>query len=661
MSALEVAVAGTATFLLSGVLSLVASARVTATLSVAAGAALVGAGVRVLLGAPSPDLVVPWAVPGGAFHLALDPIAAVFLVPLGVLAAACAVYATGYWADDDHPRSHRLVRSAYGTLVAAMSLVVLAGNGVVFLMGWEAMALSAFILIVTEHERADVREAGYVYLAATHGATLLLWVLFARVAAVTGTFGFARLPAGAYATATLLIGLVAFGVKAGFMPFHVWLPGAHASAPTHVSALLSGFMLKVGIYGIVRTVAMVSGPPLAFSGLVLLLGAASALGGVAFALGQHDLKRLLAYHSVENIGIILIGLGLAFLGRSLGRPEWVVLGLAGALLHVWNHALFKGLLFLAAGGVIHATGTRTIDRLGGLARAMPRTAAFFLVGAVAISGLPPLNGFVSELMIYLGLVRTALPGGIMFAAFATPVLAMVGALAVACFVKATGATFLGTPRSADAGRAHEPPASMLWPMGLLAAMCALTGLAPMTVAPALDRAVGAFVGDAGGPTASLPHIASLVPFQALTAVGVALLAIVGVVALWSARKLRSAPTTETWACGYAGVSSRLQYTASSFASALVGILSTLLRPRERRPEVSGAFPAPTRADVHVDDALLEGVVRPAFRRAGTLLGRLRVIQAGHLNLYILTILVGALVLLLTTVQVLPALRALWGR
>jgi hydrogenase-4 component B len=309
--------------------------------------------------------------------------------------------------------------------------------------------------------------------------------------------------------------------------------------------------------------------------------------------------------------------------------------------------------------VIHATGTRALDRLGGLARGMPRTAAFFLVGAVAISGLPPLNGFVSEWMIYVGLMRTARPGGSMFAAFAAPVLAWVGALAVACFVKALGATFLGTPRTPDAERAQEPPGAMLWPMGLLALLCVFIGVAPMTVAPALDRAIEAFVGSAGGPAASLPRLASLVPLGRISLLGVALLAAVGLVAVVGHRALRAPSTTGTWGCGYAAATPRFQYTASSFADALVGVLSGLLRPRSRRPAISGIFPAAARAEVHVDDVVLERVVRPAFARAGALLARIRVIQAGHLNLYILTILVGALALLLTTVPVLAALRAMW--
>lgn len=660
MSILAVAVAGAALSLLSGLLAALAPSRVTAAFSVAGGAALTGAGLAVLSGAPASGLLLPWSIPGGSFRLTLDAVAAVFLVPMGILSAMGALYATRYWADADHPRSQRLVRGAYGVFVAAMAMVVLAGNGVVFLMAWEIMAVAAFVLVATEHERPEVREAAYVYLVATHAATLLLWVMFSRIAAATGVFGFASLPPGTASTVTLLIGLVAFGLKSGFIPLHVWLPGAHASAPTHVSALLSGVLLKVGIYGLVRTFSLVAEPPVALGGLVLLLGAVSAFGGVAFALGQHDLKRLLAYHSIENIGIILLGVGLALMGRSLDHPEWVVLGMAGAFLHVWNHAFFKGLLFLAAGAAIRAAGTRALDRMGGLAATMPRTAALFLVGAIAISGLPPLNGFVSELMIYLGLVRSALPGGAMFAAFAAPVLALVGALAIACFVKVFGAVFLGSPRTPASGPAGEAPAAMITAMAVLAALCAIIGLAPALVAPGLDRAVDAFVASAGAATLETPRLATLVPFGPVMALGGGLAATAMVLLFIASPIMSRRSSTETWSCGYGAASPRLQYTASSFTSSLVDILSSVLRPEAYPPAVEGIFPAGSRYSVHVDDVLLEKAVRPAMTRTAGILARIRVLQGGHVNLYIFILLLGTLALLLTTLPVTALVRALWN-
>src|SRR5262249_48114316 len=292
-----------------------------------------------------------------------------------------------------------------GTLTAGMALLVIARNSIVFLFGWEAMALSAFFLVTTEDHDGEVRETGWVYLVATHMATLCLFGLFGVLRAASGSFALAPLNpdrlAPGMATAIFILALVGFGLKAGVMPLHVWLPSAHAAAPSHVSAIMSGVLIKMGIYGLVRVTSLFPNPPLEWGGIVLGMGTVSGILGVAFAIGQHDLKRLLAYHSIENIGIIAMGLGLALIGRSLGRIDLIILGLCGGLLHVWNHAFFKGLLFFSAGSVIHATHTREIDHLGGLAKTMPATAWSFLIGAVAICGLPPLNGFVSEFLVYL--------------------------------------------------------------------------------------------------------------------------------------------------------------------------------------------------------------------------------------------------------------------
>lgn len=655
MSTLAVALIGAGLVLLAGLLAVVAPTRVTAAVSAVGGAIIALAGLGVLLGAPGDTAVIPWSVPGGALAFSLDPLAALFLVPIGLVGGLGAIYAARYWSEAAHPTTHRVVRAAYGALVAAMVVVVLARSGVAFLAAWEVMALAAFALIATEHDRAEAREAALIYLIATHVSTLLLWVVFARIGDATGTFGFAPLPVGAATTGTLLLGLFAFGIKAGVMPLHVWLPGAHAVAPTHVSAVLSGVLLKVGVYGIVR-LASLADAPASFGALVLALGAASAVGGVAFALGQHDIKRLLAWHSIENVGIIMMGVGLALLGRALGHPEWIVLGIAGGLLHVWNHAIFKSLLFLAAGAAVHATGTRSIDRLGGLARLMPRTAALFVVGAVAIAGLPPLNGFVSELLIYLGLLRAAAPGGSVLVAFAAPLLALVGALAVACFVKVTGAVFLGEPRTPDAAAAHEPPAAMLVPMIVLAALCVGIGLLPAALGPALDRVVASF---ARGAT--LPTVASLAPFWSVSIVGALL--VVGTALLFArqARAVRAAPRAGTWDCGYVAPTPRMQYTASSFADGLVGVLSAVLRPRTHRPTIEGLHPAPASFDVHVDDTVLQRLILPAFRRTGAALMRLRALQGGRVQLYVLYIFLTAFALLVSILPVESILETLWAR
>ena len=284
-------------------------------------------------------------------HLRMDPLTAFFLLPVFVLGGAGALYGARYWRQVEHPENGLKVRLCWGLLIASLAAVLVAADAVAFLLAWEVMALSAFLLVSTEDERAEVRQAGWVYLVATHAGTLALFALFGLLWAVTGSLELRALPSDASrpgVTGVLfLFALLGFGLKAGIVPLHFWLPAAHAHAPSHVSALLSGVVLKMGIYGLLRVLTLVPAPPPAVGLLLLAAGAGSAVYGVLFALGQHDLKRLLAYHSIENIGIIVMGLGLALIGLGAGQPAWLALGLGGCLLHVWNHALFKGLLFLA--------------------------------------------------------------------------------------------------------------------------------------------------------------------------------------------------------------------------------------------------------------------------------------------------------------------------
>jgi hydrogenase-4 component B len=402
---------------------------------------------------------------------------------------------------------------------------------------------------------------------------------------------------------------------------------------------MSGVVIKMGIYGLVRTTGAFAEPPCAWGVTVLALGAVAAFFGVVFALAQHDLKRLLAYHSIENIGIILLGLGLALVGRSTGRGEWVVLGMAGCLFHVWNHALFKSLLFFGAGSVAHATGTREIEQMGGLGRRMPLTAGLFLAGAIAICGLPPFNGFASELMVYLGFARAALEPGTAWVALPAPVLASTGALAVACFVKVVGIVFLGTPRSAAATRARESPASMWVPMALLAAACALLGLAPVVVAPALERATVVWAGEppSGEPIVG-PPLAALVPFGWVTAGALGVIVLTGVLGLAlypaSRRARRRQPELPTWDCGYAASSPRLQYTGSSFAEIVVSRFAWALRPHQQRPVIDSFFPARTSFHSRVDDTVLDRFLRPAGRLALAATAWFRSLPQGQLQRYI---------------------------
>ena len=613
-----------------------------------------GAGLSVLAGAAGlGGLGAYWAGGDGSglSLIEVDGLSALFLAPVFLIAPLGSVYGLGYWRPADHPATARRLQVFYGLLPAGMAMLVVAKNSIVFLTGWEVMALSAFFLVSTEDHDREVREAGWLYLVATHVSTLCLFALFALLAATSGSLALVPLDPDAVppgrATTLFVLTLAGFGLKAGIMPLHVWLPSAHASAPSHVSAMMSGVLIKMGVYGIVRFTSYLPHPRPEWGVVVLALGAVSGVLGVAYAIGQHDLKRLLAYHSIENIGIIVMGVGLALLGRSAGRPDWVVLGLAGGLLHVLNHALFKALLFLGAGSVIHATHTREIDHLGGLAKAMPRTSAWFLVGAVAICGLPPLNGFVSELLIFLGLFRTLTADGpaVVGAAVAAPALALIGALAVACFVKVYGAVFLGSARTEACASASESPWAMTGPLAVLGGSCTVIGLAPMIAAPALGRAVSAWAPEVGDAEA---HLRQFVPFGWVTGMGLALVAGLAVGAAFLKWRVRATGRADgpTWGCGYAAPTPRMQYTASSFAQMLVRLFSWALVPRTHRPGPLPLFPAPAGFHSDVPDAVLDRAVLPGVRAGARALTWARIVQSGSVQAYVLYIFVTLMVLLL---------------
>jgi hydrogenase-4 component B len=344
--------------------------------------------VGVLVRGESLALRVPWSMPMGSFSLGLDQISAFFILPVLTLSALAGVYGASYLKAWSGKKNLGACWFFFNALIASMVLVFVARNGVLFLIAWEVMALASYFLVVFEDEKESVRQAGRTYLVATHLGTAALLILFLLLGQSSGSLDFdalGRAPgAGALAGVSFLLAVIGFGTKAGFMPFHVWLPEAHPASPSHVSAVMSGVMIKTGIYGLVRTITLLGPPPPWWGWTLLAIGASSGVLGVLFALAQHDLKRLLAYHSVENIGIITLGLGLGFLGLSHGNAMMAALGFAGGLLHVLNHALFKGLLFLGAGSVLHATETRELDCLGGLLKRMPSTGLSFLVGAVAI-------------------------------------------------------------------------------------------------------------------------------------------------------------------------------------------------------------------------------------------------------------------------------------
>lgn len=617
--------------------------RAAAVLMVIAAGLGIGAAAHLLLGGAGSNLSIPGTSLVSWGLVSFDAIAAWFVIPVLLLSATASIYGIGYW--DDHQEGARQVRFFLGLMAAFLALLTGANHAFVFLLTWEGMAMMAFILVMTEDREPEARRAAWIYLISTHSGTMLLLGGFAIMAGATGGFAFSALPQGFASspkgTAMFVLFLLGFGFKAGMLPFHFWLPPAHAAAPSHVSSVMSGILIKMGILGVVRLATWVPDPPLWWGGAILVLGAISGIMGVALALGQHDLKRLLAYHSIENIGIILLGLGLGLVGKSTGQPVLQVLGFAGALLHVWNHSLFKGLLFLAAGSVVHATGTRDLERLGGLGRLMPKTSAAFLLGAWAICGLPPLNGFVSEWLIYLGAFKGLGVSRWWFSLIALGALAVIGALALACFAKAFGVVFQGEPRSEEAAHAHESPATMLIPMGILALACAGIGLAPVLIASPLNRVVTTLATQGQ----VLPALGSLANLPWLSVMAIPLLLLGLLLWQWAVPKPR-VKQQPTWGCGYTAPSARMQYTASSLADGLVQGLVWVLWPKVQGGRVRGFFPFPRRFQSHVPDPVLDRLATPGLKGTAFLLNGLRFLQAGHMSIYLMYVLLTLLTLLI---------------
>lgn len=596
-----------------------------------------------------------WDVPYGSFSLQVDALSALFLIPIFILCCLAALYGLCTMTGRHDRKSLGAFWFFYNVLAASMAMVAIAANGILFLVAWEVMALSSFFLVTFENEKESVRRAGWTYLVATHLGTAFLLVLFLLLGRQAGGasldfdgFLAARSQMGSIADAAFILAVVGFGAKAGFIPFHVWLPEAHPAAPSHVSAVMSGVMIKTGIYGLLRTLSFLGIPPPWWGWLLIGVGLVSGILGVLFALAQHDLKRLLAYHSVENIGIIALGIGLGLLGVATDASALAVLGFGGGLLHVINHALFKGLLFLGAGSVLHATGIRELDHLGGLIKRMPWTAGTFLVGAVAIVGLPPLNGFISEFLIYLGALRSVGERSIAAAGAAVIVgLALIGGLAAACFTKAFGIVFLGEPRSEQAARGHEAGWLARIPMLLLAVGCAAIGaFAPRAVA-LMSHAVGIVTGYSADEvrsqlTFAMGPLAGIVVVSGLFIVMVALLA-------WARRRMLSGRAVQegcTWDCGYTRPSASMQYTASSFAQPLTKMFEPLLRPRTQFERPDELFPGHAGFHSEAEDPFGRNLYRPIFLGVERLALALRVVQAGRVQLYVLYIGLTLLVLLI---------------
>ena len=595
------------------------------------------------------SLRVTWTIPIGEFHVGLDSLTAFFLLCIFLISGLATVYGNSYLRGYLGKRRLAPALVFFNLLVAAMATLVLARDGVLFLIAWEMMSVASFFLVTYEGERDDVRRAGMTYLIASHLGAVFLFILFGLLSRETGSFDFDSFARAGASNSDLsnvcfLLALLGFGTKAGFWPLHIWLPDAHPAAPSHVSALMSGVMIKMGIYGLLRIIGFLGSPPPWWGVTVLAIGAISGIAGVLHALAQHDLKRLLAYHSVENIGIIALGIGIGLLGQSHTESALAFLGYAGALLHVLNHGLFKGMLFQAAGSVLHATGTRDTESLGRLSRRMPVTSLTFLIGSIAICDLPPLNGFVSEWLIYVGAFKasSALPTlWAVTSIIVVPALALIGGLAAACFVKAFGVVFLGEARTTASSKAHESDALMTLPMVLGAVLCALIGFWPAgvltLVAPVASGLAGAQVAvfDVVGPLNAISRVASVLVslILLLTLLRYALL------------RRRDVKVAATWGCGYPAPTARMQYTATSFAQPLLTPFASVLHVQMQSEGPEGFFPRRARYDEHLGDMAGERMLVPASQWIVHTLSQLRILQHGRIHLYLVYIFATLIMLL----------------
>ena len=632
-------------------------------LCAAIGAAIGAVALWSLLTGRVENLVLPLGVPWIGSHFRLDALAALFLSIVGFGGCAASVYAIGYGRHEPSPGR---VLPFYPAFLAGMSLVILSGDAFTFLVSWEFMSLMSWALVMAHHKEPGNTLAGYVYLVMASFGTLALLLAFGLLAGPQGHYDFEsiRSVVGAHPLAglVLILALIGTGSKAGLVPLHVWLPLAHPAAPSHVSALMSGIMTKVAIYGFIRIAFDLLGPPEWWWSVPLLsAGAITAVMGLLYAILQNDLKRLLAYSTVENIGVIFLGLGLALAFKANGLAEAAALAMTAALLHAVNHAAFKSLLFFGAGSVLSATGERNLDALGGLIHRMPWTAALFLVGAAAISALPPLNGFVSEwLMFQAVLVSPELPQwGLKFLVPAVgAMLALAAALAAACFVRAYGIGFLGRPRSTAAADAREVDGFQTGAMTVLALACVMIGVLPGFVIDALAPTIRLVVGADGLPLQATQAWLSLIPLSASRSsynglmvflfIAFAAVASAAVVRTLASRAVRRAPA---WDCGFPDSRPITQYSPSSFAQPLRRVFGTMLfRARETVEMPAPGDPAPARFSLSVSDLIWDGLYAPLAWAIGKAADRLNRLQFLTIRQY-LSLVFGALVLLLTMLTV----------
>lgn len=597
------------------------------------------------------ELTLPGTLVTGAVPIRIDALSAWFILVINFTMTTGALYGLQYMkVYREQTANLSLHCIAYLLVQSMLTMICAVQNMLVFLFAWEIMALAAFLLVIFEHQKTETIKAGFNYLIQSHISIVLLSVGFIWVAYRTNSFDFKAISefSSAYGglNSFVLFGcfFAGFSLKAGFVPFHTWLPYAHPAAPSHVSGIMSGVLIKIGIYGILRMILLVKTDFTVLGYFILFVAVGSGVYGVMLAILQHNLKKLLAYHSIENIGIIGIGIGLGTIGIGMDNPLLTTLGFAGGLLHVLNHSLFKSLLFFGAGNVYQATHSMNIESFGGLIKKMPHTAGLFLVASLAICGLPPFNGFVSEFLIYAGLYYGLGNGGptLLMAIVASLFgLVLIGGLALLCFTKAFGTVFLGTPRRQFQHPPKESSASTLVPMYAIMALMLAIGLFPRLFLEALSAPVAAF-------QAKMPGTEMLSPLpenvlQLATNIGwcaAGFLALTGLVFFIQQKMVKQKPSTiaPTWGCGYVGASSRPgsgQYTASSFVRSYRKLAEPLFSIHKKKRAVEGIFPTDGWQETHPYDKVEEWLIDLPLRKLKNFIGRFQFLQNGNPQFYVL--------------------------
>lgn len=612
----------------------------------------------------TPSIVTPLL----SFSFHIDALSAFFVFIISLITLFSTIYGVGYIKHYYKKYSIGALGFFYNLFIVGMLVVVTASNGLFFLIAWEIMSIASYFLVIYDRNDKNNIKAGFLYLVMTHIGTAFIILAFLLMYKFTGSFDFASISAASALIPSLIkdvifiLALIGFGTKSGIIPFHIWLPSAHPAAPSHVSALMSGVMIKTGIYMMIRVfLGVFQSVPLWWGVVVLVIGSVSALLGVLYALTEHDIKRLLAYHSIENIGIILLGLGSSLVFASFGNTALALFGLGAALFHTLNHATFKSLLFLSAGSVINQTHTRNMEECGGLIKHMPQTALFFLVGSMAISALPPFNGFFSEWMTFQMLLQGILAAGIFVKTvfvLAVIALAITGGLALACFVKAFGVIFLARPRSEEMIKAKESSKSLIVGMGSLATLCLFFGVFSGYIGSLLTK-IGSNLSVLGTNTSSVimpfgSSVSAPKDFGSISAPAIffsLILAIIVITLLvkFVVNKKQVVKTGSTWDCGV-DLTPRMEITATGFARSIMLIFSGILKPTiqheiEYQDSETRYLPKATTIRLSTRDIYRFYFYEPLKKFVTILSLRAKSIQSGNINMYVLYILVTVAVTL----------------